>query len=221
MQITHRYVDYLRALKGFVSILRDPDDTDAVFEIVRGLGQSRSFRRLVAELRSRPETARMMDERYLAPPPDLDELLKLPQDSLGHHFARRMRAQGLQVVFYPVFPVTDELSYVHMRLRATHDVWHTVASFDITPLEELGLQAFMLAQLASPLAAALIGGALLRSLLGEPVQGLEAQAVVDAVARGYQRGRQAAPLFAQKWEEGWAKPLRDWQRELGLPVTAT
>jgi ubiquinone biosynthesis protein Coq4 len=221
MRTLSKHVDYLKALKGFVSILRDPDDTPSIFDITNGLRNTAAFQRMLATMRADPETARLIAERYQGqgPPPDLEALLKLPEGSLGRCFAERMRAQGLKVVFYPEFPVTSDMTYVEMRLRSTHDVWHTVTGFDITPAGELGLQAFMLAQLGSPLSAALIGGGLLRSLIGEPPPGLETREVMAEVARGFELGRAARPLFAQKWEAGWERPLVEWQRALDLPVT--
>ncbi|MEP0821036.1 hypothetical protein NC998_28725, partial [Trichocoleus desertorum GB2-A4] len=38
---------------------------------------------------------------------------------------------------------------------------------------------------------------------------------------GFQMGKTAKSLFAQKWEEGWKKPLPQWQAELNIqPVRA-
>jgi ubiquinone biosynthesis protein COQ4 len=36
------------------------------------------------------------------------------------------------------------------------------------------------------------------------------------IAQGWQMGQVAKPLFAQKWEEAWEKPLAQWQAELNL-----
>ena len=41
-------------------------------------------------------------------------------------------------------------------------------------------------------------------------------AVSEAIARGGAIGLQCAPFCAQRWEEGWDRPLADWRRELGL-----
>ncbi|MFO0573145.1 MAG: Coq4 family protein [Polyangia bacterium] len=219
MRTLSKHVDYLKALKGFVSILRDPDDTPSIFDITNGLRNTAAFQRMLATMRRDPECARQIAERYQGPPPDLEVLARLPEGTLGRCFAERMLAQGLKVVFYPEFPVVDDLSYIEMRLRSTHDVWHTVTGFGITPAGELGLQAFMLAQLDAPLPAALIGGGLLRSLIGEPPPGLETRTILAEVARGFELGLAARPLFAQKWETGWDRPLIEWQRQLGLPVS--
>ncbi|MFQ3618951.1 MAG: hypothetical protein SNJ57_19190 [Cyanobacteriota bacterium] len=39
-----------------------------------------------------------------------------------------------------------------------------------------------------------------------------------AIALGWELGEQAKPLVAQRWEEAWEKPVRQWRAELGLPL---
>ena len=36
---------------------------------------------------------------------------------------------------------------------------------------------------------------------------------MDAVSYGWHLGRTAKPLFAQRWEAGWDRPLTDWRAE--------
>jgi ubiquinone biosynthesis protein Coq4 len=43
---------------------------------------------------------------------------------------------------------------------------------------------------------------------------------LEAIAQGFQMGKAAKPLFAQKWEDGWEKPLSQWQAELNLTPIA-
>jgi ubiquinone biosynthesis protein Coq4 len=40
--------------------------------------------------------------------------------------------------------------------------------------------------------------------------------LLEAIALGFQMGKTAKSLFAQKWEEGWEKPLSQWQQELNI-----
>lgn len=40
--------------------------------------------------------------------------------------------------------------------------------------------------------------------------------LLAAIAQGFQMGKTTKPLFAQKWEEGWEKPLTQWQMELNI-----
>jgi len=42
------------------------------------------------------------------------------------------------------------------------------------------------------------------------------RAAWSAIARGWQMGKTARPLIAQKWETAWDKPLDQWRAELNL-----
>jgi ubiquinone biosynthesis protein Coq4 len=60
----------------------------------------------------------------------------------------------------------------------------------------------------------LIFGAMLSSLQNdEPLEPL-----LTALARGFALGLQSPCVIAYRLEDGWDRPLADWQRELGLPV---
>jgi ubiquinone biosynthesis protein Coq4 len=99
------------------------------------------------------------------------------------------------------------------RLRETHDIVHVLTGFGIDGPGELGLQAFNLAQNRSPLAVMLIFGGMLNSLQNdEPLEPL-----LSALARGFELGLQAPCVIAYRLEDGWDRPLADWQRQLGLP----
>jgi ubiquinone biosynthesis protein Coq4 len=42
--------------------------------------------------------------------------------------------------------------------------------------------------------------------------------LLNAIAQGWEMGTHAKPLFAQKWEEAWAKPLSQWRDELNIQI---
>jgi ubiquinone biosynthesis protein Coq4 len=91
-----------------------------------------------------------------------------------------------------------------MRLRQTHDLWHTLTGFGTSIADELGLQAFTLAQVHSPLAPLLIGSRLVVASLFRP---LEAREIISRVCLGWQMGTNAKQIFAIDWESHWQTPL--------------
>jgi ubiquinone biosynthesis protein COQ4 len=97
-----------------------------------------------------------MEERYLAPVPNLVELLTYPQDSLGCKFASHLVVNHFDPAFYRQREVKDDISYIALRRSQTHDIHHVVTGFGTDPAGELGLQAFQLAQLRSPIAIAIL-----------------------------------------------------------------
>lgn len=205
--------DYLTATRGLFRIIRDPNRTDAVFQIGAGLKRAGLLGRIARKARAAsPEVDRLIGERYSPPLAKLDELLKLPPGSLGRVFAENMTRAGFQVEFFPIEEMTDDGTYLLMRLRCTHDIWHTVTGMGTDPAGELGLQGFTLAQLGSPLAVVLIVGGLIRSLL----RPREARRMIAEVRRGYRMGKAARPLLPVRFEDQWSRPLADWREALGI-----
>ena len=65
-------------------------------------------------------------------------------------------------------------------------------------------------------AAMLIFGGMLKCLQNdEPLEPL-----LSALARGFELGLKAPCVIAHRLEDGWDRPLVDWQRQLGLPMAA-
>jgi ubiquinone biosynthesis protein COQ4 len=88
-----------------------------------------------------------------------------------------------------------------------------VTGFDTSEIGEIGSQAFHLPQFPYPLAAMLVAHSLISSTLFGP----EAlPSLLESIAKGWHMGKLAKPLFAQKWEEAWEKPLTQWQAELHI-----
>lgn len=210
-------LEFLKTLKGFISIVRDPSQTDSVFDLVEGMRNTEVSRMAVEYIKSKPETAQLIEERYIPPTPDLDALLQYPPDSLGYIHASAMKTAGFDPEFYRKIQVEDDLTYVMLRLRQSHDIWHTVTGIGTDVAGELGLQAFSLAQTRMPLAIILIAGGLLKTL--RHPENLDR--LLDQIAIGYRMGAKAKPFLAQKWEEHWEKPLEDWRSDLNLERMTT
>jgi ubiquinone biosynthesis protein Coq4 len=198
------------ALRGAATLIRDPEQTDAVFDVVRLVERSGAVARRAR--RTSPDLDRLISERYLPDSPDLVALSQLPVGTLGWAYADHMISHGFAVEFYPKVEVKDDGSYLLMRLRQTHDIWHTVTGLGTDPSSELGLQAFMLAQLGTTPSLALIALGYISTLF-HPEQRRELTA---AVRRGYRLGKATRPLLAQRWEDAWDRPLSSWRREVGL-----
>jgi ubiquinone biosynthesis protein COQ4 len=164
-------------------------------------------------LKSDPQSSISIRNRYLPPAHNLDELFDLPSDSLGHIYATHMKKHGFDPDLYSHVEINSDASYIEARLSQTHDIWHVVTGFDVSPVGEIGLQAFHLPQFPYPLATMLIANALVSSTLLAPQ---ELPNLTQAIAQGLEMGRVAKSLFAQKWEEGWDKPLSQWQAELNI-----
>ena len=204
----------LGALPPFLALMMGNQSLAVVDLMDAVLLKTPAFRKAVTHLQQDPACAALISERYMAPPHDLDALLQYPPDSLGYCYAVRMQAQGYRAEdLYAGFAITSDVTYLEARLSQTHDIWHTVTGFGTSPIDEIGLQAFHLPQFSYPLGVALVAGSLMATLLLHPD---ELPLLLETIAKGWQMGQQAAPLFAQKWEEAWEKPLAQWQAELHI-----
>ncbi|HEY9296021.1 MAG TPA: Coq4 family protein [Phormidium sp.] len=210
-----RNIDYLQTLKGVVTLLRDPGKTDSVYDVEEGLRNIKAAKLSADFLKSKPEVAAIIAERYLAPEPDMEALLKLPKESLGYGYASYLTEAGFDPNFYRKIQVVDDVSYVFLRIRQSHDIWHIITGMKTDVIGELGLKGFELAQTRRPMSIILLAGGLLRTLLSSPE---DLDMLLDRIAVGYRMGAKAKPFMAQKWEENWEKPVSEWRAELGIEL---
>ncbi|BBD58312.1 hypothetical protein NIES2109_10850 [Nostoc sp. HK-01] len=208
-------LDFLMTLKGAVTLALDPGRADATPDIEDGMIKLKATQLAIDYVKTLPEVVEIVQERYLAPPPDLTALAQLPSESLGRCFAEYIQKTGFDPNYYRPLPITDDTSYVLTRLRQTHDIWHLVTGLGSNVNGELGLQAFCLAQIRIPLPILLIAGGLLRTLFTAPD---ELGNLLENIAIGYRMGAKAKPFLAQKWEDNWDKPLSLWRKELDIIV---
>ena len=209
-------LDFLSTLKGVVTLLRDPAQTDSVYDVEDGLRHTKATELAVEYVKSKPNVAALFQERYLAPAVNLEDLLKLPTESLGYSYAIYIKDSGFDPNFYRLLKVEDDISYFLLRMRQTHDIWHIVAGFSTDVFGELGLKAFELAQTHRTMSAVLIAGGLLSTLFKHPE---DLDKLLEQIAIGYRLGAKAKPFFAKKWEENWERPLLEWRQELGIEPT--
>ncbi|WP_310422013.1 Coq4 family protein [Chamaesiphon sp. VAR_48_metabat_135_sub] len=210
-------LDTLVVLKGALSLIRDPQQTDSVYDIEDGMKHSAAMAAATRQMMAQPEIAGLAAERYLAVAPDIPKLLQYPPDSLGYAYANYIHTAGFDPGFYRPMAVEDDTSYLLLRLRQTHDIWHVVTGFSTNVPGELGLKAFELAQTRRTMAGILIAGGFLKCLLQTPD---ELDELLDNISRGYRMGLQAQPLLAQKWEDNWDKSLSEWRSKLGITLVS-
>jgi ubiquinone biosynthesis protein Coq4 len=208
-----RLVRSLRVLVGFLRAVRHPERLDEVVNLAAQIEEPRLTDPVLARLRGNPTTARALAATPRLGPVDLDRLLALPAGTLGHEFAKHMRANELDPNALPTLPGGSDLDFVRAHLYETHDLWHVLTGFDTDVAGEMGLQAFYLAQVRISLAPVLLAVGLLNTVFYAMDQ---CQRRLDAVCRGWSVGQRAMPLFGTAWAERWDQPLASIRAELGL-----
>ena len=209
----HVHSSYLTLIKGSFGILINPDNTETVFDIEDGLRRSESTSELLRFTTQDPGVRRMMQERYLKPVPNTDELRTLPEGTLGRAYVKHLDTHGYDPNYYRKIDVKDDTDYVMMRIRQTHDIWHVVTGFDTHPLGEIAIKGVELSQTHRPMAAVICAGGIFRYMLKQPE---EFGNCIESIAAGYHLGLEAQSLLAVKWEEMWDRPLAELRESLNV-----
>ncbi len=207
------FLSRLLIIKSSVSMLFGDNSLQTVGELTYGLLETPAYDLMAHHLNQDPACAALIRDRYIPPTHDLETLLTYPTDSLGYIYAAAMKEKGFDPNLHAGMTAKTDAEYVELRLSQTHDLWHIITGFDTSVVGEIGLQAFHLSQFPYPLATMLVAISLISSTLKEPET---LPPLLEAIAQGFQMGKAAKALFAQKWEEGWEKPLIQWQTELNI-----
>jgi ubiquinone biosynthesis protein COQ4 len=215
-ELFHQWALYARGAYQFV---RRPVSRQTFTALSEALVRFRSNAESVRFMLEDPRVAQLCRERYQGEVYKPEELVRFPPGSLGHEFGAAMLAERFDPEFYrdyygsgPYHFETDE-QYLRFRIRQLHDLVHVLTGFGANDIPgELGMQAFNAAQTRRPFSIALVGFGLLRIVLSPKEFGYTLQ----QIAKGFALGYAADQLLAYRFEEGWARPLADWRKELGL-----
>ena len=211
--------DYMAGANGNV---------ENVFDLEDAFSRTIWMDKCVERIKENPDSARLIEERYMGPEYDIDELLNQPKDSFGYTYAKMMTLKGFSPHFYRDRPsVDDESDYVTMRVRKTHDLYHTLSGFSMT-VGEVGVIAINVCQQSYPAFALIDNIALTVSCfpglanMGAGERGKQitdifnAGAVFDSISIGVNMGRKAKQLFPLKFEEILNIPIEDIRRDLNI-----
>ena len=214
-----RRVAVVKVFGALRRLMRDPDDTAQVFEIMRTLNRP-STRKGYLRLIARPEGARLAYERteLAARLMDADWLARFAPGTLGaayHDFVTRegLSADGLATVSKQglqahEIDVPDPIAWYGRRIRDTHDLWHMLTGYGRDPLGEACLVAFSYSQTRGRGWLVIALGALAK---GGIVPGARA-----AIVEGFRRGRRAEWLPGFDFEALMAMPIEAARTTLGI-----
>ena len=162
----------------------------------------------------------MLRDRYLSPEPDLDYLASLPEGTLGHGFHALLKAKGLdpnmlrESAFIEAHKKRgDEVGYVAERGWQLHDLYHVLTGWDTSPIGEVKVVSFTVAQTPAPYPALTMTMRPLQAALYKPEL---LPILFDAISEGWTLGRRTPTLIDVHWEDHWERPLAEIQKEYGL-----
>lgn len=194
---------------------RNPKATDAVFKIADELRLRKNAvtKQMVDRALADKNFKTLLERGLRNPNINIEQLKRLPEDTLGYAFAKHMIDHNLQVDFYPEIKVIEPIDFWTLRMRQSHDMWHVLAGFDTSVLGEVGVQAFTLAQTRAALSVFLIAGSMLTTIIRRPTEILD---LFDSIQTGYARGRNAQYLLGYELDLMWERKLDDLRQEFGI-----
>ena len=129
-----------------IKAIMDPSRGDYVAGFGDVLMSKSGLQELKMKMKQTTEGARILKEKPLITEESLDmeRLRSLPEDTLGHNYAKFMDQHGFNAderskVKYMMDP---DLAYVMVRYRQVHDFWHVLCDVPISVLGEIGLKWF-------------------------------------------------------------------------------
>ncbi len=201
-------------LPALLQLIEQPDRVPSALAILDTSYASPLAAMARDRLRQDPAIAALARERYWGLWPGIEALAAMPTDSLGQAFASLLQQEGLQLIDRPrgLESLANDDQYLQLRARACHDIWHLITGFPNTLPGEVALNGFGARQLRQPGPVLLLAADLMARAHAADTQ----PDLADAVSFGLRLGGVCAPLLAQRWEEGWTRPLADWREQLGI-----
>jgi len=212
----------MRALHNFRMLMKDKEDTAAVFRIFESL-PSKDFMPRIAGLalsetgeglrRSEPRLPEILDDHAA--------LRRTPKGSLAHAYCDFMEAEGLTAAGLvaeaersgrPRFP--DLVEWYLNRSRDTHDLFHVLTGYGRDALGEASVLLFTHGQ--NPSQGHLLIGYAGAANIRKTVKGTRAP-VMGAVREAHRIGKGAPPLIAQPIRQLLERPLEDVRAALRIP----
>ena len=200
-----------------ISILQTAKQPERVFQHGRYfgiLGQIELEKEVAERILTTPKVKELLANRPSPQWPDLERMAAMPKGSLGWCVHRRLEKLGISfLVDQTQIPEsqTDE-EFALTRVYRLHEIHHTVLGLPITVAGEAAATAFYASTGSSPSHIGILSSWMLRGAY-EPN---ECRLIWDAIGFGIAVGQKVPELFSPRWEEGWERPITDWQDELGL-----
>lgn len=213
-------IDKVRVQYDFLRLVGNPNDTKRIVSMGQYLtekSEPEMIEKIVEHTFSNPKFAKMWSEKYFPYIPSLDKLAVYPKKSLGHEYYLHMTKYNLDPNLFPKADFSSPEMYMITRLYQVHDLWHVLTGFDTSVEQELGLQAFGIAQYRAPMGALIIAGGILHLIRNDP---LKATVAIDQVGRGYQMGSRSSFLLAEPILEELDQPLENLRHKYNLNLHA-
>ncbi|MBD2385493.1 Coq4 family protein [Cylindrospermum sp. FACHB-282] len=203
-------------VQSLLGIATNPEDLSWYFKLEEAMKQLETVEvsEYIEQLRLTPEADKLIEERYVGPQYKLEDLNRnCAPGTLGYVYYHHMTGNGIPAYDYGAYESPDDATYIKLRKMQTHDIWHVITGYKTDVLGELALQGFCHGQGPTVYQTLIMIG---MTLHFATAKNQILNKALDGLFEGWQRGRDAKPLWSVRWEEMWDRPLEDLQRELNV-----
>ena len=201
-------------ITGALTLLISKKNMKPIYRGLRYFLEHESYQITLQKLRADPEFKELIDQKYNQFKPVPWNLLnKMAPGSLGYEFAKFMNnpeVTPLEKLPESKVEISEETDYIRARIRLVHDIHHVICGFPATEIGEMGISAFYVAQINSPLNSILLAVGLIKCTLTSPARLPE---LMNIIVEGWNCGQNARNLFGGRWEEMWNLPVTQIRRE--------
>jgi len=204
-------------ITGAITLIFNRNNYKPIYRGLRYFLEHESYQLSLKIMMADPGTKELIETRYNQnQPTDWNALKALPEDSLGHQFAKFMNnpeVTPLEKLPESKVEITPEIDYLRQRIRLIHDIHHVVCDYPANEIGEMAISAFYVAQINSPLNSMLLAFGLIKCTLKMPSHMPE---LMNAITQGWQLGLKTPNLFGIKWEELYHLPVAEVRKQLNI-----
>ena len=206
---------------GLWRLMRDPENTKEAGVVELTFNRSRWGKKLarwdrVAEelVQDYPQLAPVVASRKRLARVDLEALIALPPNTLGHTLAKLEMQRGIDPNLVDPLPDNDDGEWLVAHLYETHDFWHVLTGFAFNEEGEYGVAGVYLGQLPNATFFAFMVSIVMMKTVWKDGDQLGKQ--FRALCEGYQIGQRSLPMVGLDWSQLWHRDLEELRRELNI-----
>ncbi len=229
-QYSNKPASLPRFLLSTWRILKDPSaessnvEEAAIFEVFINnskLGKKISRWDLVAKelAEAYPEVREPMRARKQIGLLDIDEMLAMPEGSLGREYAEHAVRRGINPNLLEPLVEKDDGDWLMNHIYAVHDFHHLLTGFYYDMRGEFGVAGFYLGQMPRNTFLTIMTALLLVQRSWKHRDDLPT--MLDAFTQGYAMGKRAKCIIGLNYDEVLTRDMEDLRVELGIAEAGT
>ena len=156
----------------------------------------------------------LINQRY-----DLETLIQLPPNTLGHQYAKWMKQSNLDQDYYLKIldlEVNTIFDFLRVRYIKVHDIIHALLGLGNSFEEEFYLTSIGLGNLFNPASFVVFITAFIR--LGLKKNLFKLKQLWEVIVYGYIQAKESKNLLAVEWENYWEMDVIELKKNLKLPL---